>query len=303
MRLFQAPASSLQSRAPSPVCYAGAVPRLTVTVITHNEASHLAAALESVKWADELVVVDSESTDDTVSIARRFTDRVEVRAWPGYVEQKNHAAWLSSHDWILSLDADERVTPELAASIRAALGATPETSATPAHAAFRLARVTFHLGRWIRSTDWYPDHQIRLYDRRSARWTGQHVHEAMDVNGTTGDLSGELQHLPYRDVSDHLETIDRYTTLSARQMHEQGRRAGLLQLAGHPPLAFLRNYIARGGFKDGVPGFIISSLNAYYVFLKFAKLRELDRVGDRTTKAEPSTSNVKSSTSNIEPRT
>ena len=247
------------------------MPRLTVTVITKNEASNLEAALASARWADEIVVVDSESTDDTVAIARRFTERVEVRAWPGYVEQKNHAAALASHDWILSLDADERVTPDLAREIRSAL------SGLPAHAGFRMPRVTFHLGRWIRTTDWYPDHQTRLYDRRSARWAGQYVHEAMTVDGTTGDLAGELQHLPYRDISDHLETIDRYSTYAARQMREQGRRAGLLQLAGHPPLTFLRNYIARGGVRDGVPGFIISSLNAYYVFLKFAKLWELGR--------------------------
>ena len=256
------------------------MPRLTVTVITKNESAHLEAALASVRWADEIVVVDSESTDDTVAIARRFTERLVVRAWPGYVAQNNHAASLASHDWILSLDADERVTPELSAEIRSTL------SGSPAHAAFRMPRVTWHLGRWIRTTDWYPDHQTRLYDRRLAKWTGQYVHEAVSVNGTIGDLAGELQHVPYLDVSDHLETIDRYTTHAARQMREQGRRAGLLQLAGHPPLAFLRNYIARGGFKDGVPGFIISSLNAYYVFLKFAKLRELQSTENRTSNVE-----------------
>jgi glycosyltransferase involved in cell wall biosynthesis len=247
------------------------VPKLSVTVITHNESADIAAALESVAWADEIIVVDAESTDDTVAIARQFTDRVVVRPWPGYVAQKNHGASLASHDWILSLDADERVTPSLAAEIRASL------SAAPAHPAYRVPRVTWHLGRWIRTTDWYPDHQVRLYDRRAAQWTGRYVHEAVAVNGPVGQLRGELQHFAYRDIADHLETIDRYTTLAARQMHETGRRAGLLQLAGHPPLAFLRNYIARGGFRDGVPGFIISAMNAYYVFLKFAKLWALQR--------------------------
>jgi len=135
--------------------------------------------------------------------------------------------------------------------------------------------VTWHLGRWIRSTDWYPDYQMRLYDRRSAEWTGRYVHEAVTVRGAAGRLRGELQHYAYRDIADHLETINHYTTLAARQMHEDGRRAGLLQMAGHPPLAFLRNYLAHGGIRDGLPGFIISSLNAYYVFLKFAKLWEL----------------------------
>lgn len=251
------------------------MPKLSVTVITKNEADDIGAALESVTWADEIVVVDAESTDDTVAIARRFTNRVVARAWPGYVAQKNHAAALASHDWILSLDADERVTPALAAEIRSML-ATP-----PVDRAFRLRRVAWHLGRWIRTTDWYPDYQVRLYDRRSAQWTGQYVHESVSVDGTVGELDSELQHYPYRNITEHLETIDRYTTAAARQMREMGRSAGLVQMAGHPPLAFLRNYVARGGFRDGVPGFIISTLNAYYVFLKLAKLNELQASEDR----------------------
>jgi len=245
------------------------VPKFSVTIITKDEAAHIGDALKGVAWADELIVVDSNSTDETVAIARQWTDRVIVREWPGYVAQKNYAASIASHDWVLSLDADERVTPELAEDIRSTL------SGAPAHAAYRLPRVTWHLGRWIRTTDWYPDHQLRLYDRRSARWTGKYVHETLSVNGTTGQLGGELQHFAYRDITDHLETIDRYTAYAARQMRESGGRAGLFQLAGHPPLAFLRNYSARGGIRDGVPGLIISVLNAYYVFLKFAKLWEL----------------------------
>lgn len=244
------------------------MPKLSVTVITKNEAANLAAALATVRWADEIVVVDSESTDDTVAIARQFTDRVVVQPWQGYVAQKNLAASLASHDWIFSLDADERVPQELAEAIRAAV-------ASPQHSAYRLRRVTWHLGRWIRSTDWYPDYQTRLYDRRHSAWTGRHVHEAIAVNGTLGELRGELQHFAYRNIADHLETIDRYTTLAAQQMHESGRRASALQIATHPPLAFARNYLLRGGIGDGVPGLIVSSMNAYYVFLKFAKLWQL----------------------------
>jgi glycosyltransferase involved in cell wall biosynthesis len=247
------------------------VPKLSVTVISRNEAADIGEALASVAWADEIVVVDSRSTDETVAIARRHTEHVDVRDWPGYVDQKNHAASIASHDWILSLDADERVTPALAAEIKTLLANVPR------EAAFRIPRVTWHLGRWVRSTDWYPDYQLRLYDRRSAQWTGRYVHEAVTVRGDIGRLLGELQHYAYRDIADHLETIDRYTTLAARQMHEEGRRSGLLQLAGHPPLAFLRNYLARGGIRDGAPGFIISAMNGYYVFLKFAKLWELER--------------------------
>jgi hypothetical protein len=172
----------------------------------------------------------------------------------------------------LSLDADERASPALADEIRKTLSGTPHA------AAYRIPRVTWHLGRWIRTTDWYPDYQTRLYDRRSAEWTGRYVHESVAVRGITGELRGELQHYAYRNISEHIETIDRYTTYAARQMHEAGRRAGVFDLAVHPHLAFLRNYVARGGFRDGLPGFIISAMNSYYVFLKFAKLWELERL-------------------------
>ena len=247
------------------------MPKISVTVISKNEAADIDEALASVAWADEVVVVDSHSTDETVSIARRRTDRVVVRDWPGYADQKNYAASIASHDWILSLDADERVTPALADEIRGLF------SDSLAEAAFRIPRVTWHLGRWVRSTDWYPDYQTRLYNRRVARWTGRYVHEAVEASGDIGRLRNELQHYAYRDIADHLETIDRYTTYAARQMHEAGTRAGLAQIAAHPPLAFLRNYFVHGGIRDGVPGFIISGLNSYYVFLKFAKLWELQR--------------------------
>lgn len=247
------------------------MPGLTATVITLNESANLAGALESVSWADEIVVIDAHSTDDTVSIARRFTDRVIVCDWPGYVAQKNFAASAATHDWILSLDADERVTPGLAGEIAALLRRDPPC------AGYRVPRVSHYLGRWIRSTDWYPDPQLRLYDRRRARWTGRYVHESVSADGPIGRLAADLQHYPYRDVSHHLATIDRYSSLAARQMFEDGRRAGVLQLALHPPAALLRNYLARGGFRDGTAGLIVSMLNSYYVLLKFVKLWEMGR--------------------------
>ena len=194
-----------------------AVP-VTATVITFNEAANIEAALASLAWADEIIVVDSESTDQTAAIARKFTDNVIVRPWPGYIAQKNFAAAQASHDWIFSLDADERVTPALAAEIAAVLGRGP------AAAGYRVPRVTFHLGRWMRGTDWYPDYQLRLYDRRRARWTGKYVHESVAADGPVQDLAHELQHYAYRDLAHHFQTMDRYTTLAARQMFEEGRR-------------------------------------------------------------------------------
>jgi glycosyltransferase involved in cell wall biosynthesis len=247
------------------------VPKLTVTVITRNEAAHIAAALESVSWADEIVVVDAQSTDETVDIARGFTGAVVTREWNGYIDQKNHAAGLASHDWILSLDADERATPQLKQEIRALLAGEP-----PAHG-YRIPRVSYYLGRWIRTTDWYPDLQLRLYDRRYGRWEGRYVHESVEVGGPVGRLRSDLQHFPYRDIAHHLKTIDRYTTLAARQMAERGRRGRLADIVARPPAAFVRNYVVRGGFRDAAPGLIVSLLNSYYVMLKFAKLWEKTR--------------------------
>ena len=255
-----------------------AVP-VTATVITFNEAANIEAALASLSWADEIIVVDSQSTDRTTEIARKFTDKVIVRPWPGYIAQKNFAAEQASHDWIFSLDADERVTPELAAEVKALVANGPHATG------YRVPRVTFHLGRWMRSTDWYPDYQLRLYDRRHARWSGKYVHESVKADGAVDDLRSELQHFAYRDLAHHLQTMDRYTTLAAKQMFEEGRRAGLVDLMIHPPAAFFRNYVLRGGFRDGVPGLIVSAMNARYVGLKFAKLWELCSPSTSTPRA------------------
>lgn len=256
------------------------MPKLSVTVITKNEATNLPAALASVSWADEIVVVDSGSTDDTVEIARRYTDRVSVRPWSGYSAQKNHAASLATHDWILSLDADERVTATLRDEIRHALRVTPGV------AGFRIPRVSSYLGRWIRTTDWYPDYQLRLYDRRVGQWVRRPVHESVAVEGSVARLNADLEHHPYRDITEHLATIDRYTTLAAAHLHATGVRASACQLAIHPAMAFLRNYVLRMGWRSGLVGLIVSTLNSYYVFLKFAKLWELQHSAAREP-AEP----------------
>jgi glycosyltransferase involved in cell wall biosynthesis len=261
------------------------VPKVSVTIITKNEASDIADALDSVTWADERIVVDSCSTDDTQQIAARHGARVVSREWPGYVAQKNYAATLARNDWILSLDADERVTPALAREVEKTL------SAEPAHRGYRMPRVTFHLGRWIRTTDWYPDDQLRLYDRRAGEWTGRYVHEGVEVKGSVGRLRGELAHYAYRDIAEHLETIDHYTTLAARQMFEQGRRATALDLALQPAFAFFRNFVLKRGFLDGSVGLTISRMNADYVRMKFTKLRELEST--QTTVSREGTRNTK----------
>jgi glycosyltransferase involved in cell wall biosynthesis len=247
------------------------VPAVSVTIITLNEAQHIGEALDSVSWADEIVVVDSGSTDDTVSIARAKGARVTDRAWTGYIDQKNYAASIAANDWILSLDADERVPEALAAEIQRLLASDPPRRG------YRIPRVTFHLGQWVRTTDFYPDYQLRLYDRRAGRWVGRYVHESVRVDGAFGYLKNDLEHRSFRDLRDHAEKLNRYSTLAARQMYESGRRANLFDLVVHPPAAFLRNYVLRRGFLDGTVGLTISAMSAYSVFLKFAKLRELQR--------------------------
>jgi glycosyltransferase involved in cell wall biosynthesis len=239
---------------------------VSVTIITLNEAANIEACLASVVWAAEVIVVDSGSTDGTADLARAKGAKVIVKDWPGYSAQKNFAAEQASHNWILSVDADERVTPELAAEIARALATATGTSG------FRIPRVTFHLGRWIRTTDWYPDYQLRLYHRERARWPDRRVHESVAARGEVRRLQNDLHHYAYRDISHHHATMDRYTTLAAEDMLAAGRRAGVMELALHPPMAFLRNYVLKRGFLDGSAGLIISAMNAYYVFLKFAKL-------------------------------
>lgn len=247
------------------------MPKLSVTIITKNEAANIRAALDAVSWADECIVVDAESSDGTPRIAESMGARVIVRAWPGYGAQKNFAAEIAAHDWILSVDADERPSPELAAEIRTLL--TQE----PAARGYRVKRVTHYLGRWIRSTDWYPDYQLRLYDRRSGRWSDALVHESVAVTGPVATLEHELQHFAYRNVGHHLATIDRYTTLAAEDLQRRGRRATLVHLLCNPPFAFFRNYVLRGGVREGMVGVIVSMMNAFYVFVKFLKLWELQR--------------------------
>jgi glycosyltransferase involved in cell wall biosynthesis len=245
---------------------------VSVTIITKNEAARLEAALASVAWADEIVVVDARSVDATADVARRASARVFIEDWPGFPQQKNRAASLASHDWILSIDADEQVSPALAEEIRALLAGGPIA------AGYRIPRVTRAFGRELRATDWYPDWQLRLYDRRAGRWDeSRTVHESVRVDGQVARLRGEILHDGYRDLSEHLQKIDRYTTLAAEANAASGRDASLLAIAVHPPLAFLRNYVLRRGFTAGVAGFVVSAMNSWYVFLKLAKLWERRR--------------------------
>lgn len=246
------------------------MPAISVAIVTLNEAARIADAIASIRWADEIVVVDAGSTDGTADLARSLGARVEVRDWPGYAAQKNYAASICRHDWVFSLDADERAGDALAAALQ------QWREREPAAGGYRVRRVSRYLGTWIRTTDWYPDPQLRLYDRRRGEWRAARVHESVRVDGRVDELPGEIEHLPYRSVSDHLQRIDRYTTLAALDLRERGTRATAPSLVAHPLAAFVRNYLLRGGIRQGRVGLAVSLLNSYYVLLKYVKLLELD---------------------------
>jgi glycosyltransferase involved in cell wall biosynthesis len=243
-------------------------PRLSVVVVTRNEEDRLRASLESVAWADEIVVVDAESDDKTVTIAQEFTDHVIVRPWAGYAAQKNVAIDLATGDWILSLDADEIVSAELTAEIRRVLAADGPADG------YAVPRRNIFWGRWVRHGGLYPDWQLRLFRRGRGRFVERAVHESVRVDGRVERLAGHLEHRSYRDVGDFLARADRYAALAAADAVAQGRRAGVRDLVLRPLGRFVSMYVVRGGFLDGWRGFLLASLYAYYVLIRAVKIWE-----------------------------
>lgn len=242
---------------------------LSVAIIALNEEERIRPCLESVAWADEVVVIDSGSSDKTVSIAREFTDRVLFRAWEGYGAQKNSAIRQCRGDWILSLDADERVSEGLRAEIVAALAADPPV------AGFRIPRQNFFQGKWIRHGGWYPDYQLRLFRRGRGAYTERLIHESVRVEGPVGRFSAHLVHQSYRGIEDFVARANRYSELAARQLAAEGRGGSVAALLLRPAWRFFSMYILRVGFLDGWRGLVLALLYAHYVFLRAAKVREL----------------------------
>jgi glycosyltransferase involved in cell wall biosynthesis len=240
-------------------------------VITRNEEERLPSCLGSLTWADEIVVVDAESTDRTVEVAREFTDRVVVRPWPGFAAQKNFAAAQARGDWVLSVDADEEVSDELREEIRRLL------AGAPAAAGYAVPRRNMFWGRWIRHGGLYPDWQVRLFRRGRGRFVERSVHESVEVTGEVRRLGGPLIHRSYEDVAQFLERADRYSTLASGDLARAGARVGPAALVFRPVGRFLGMYVLRGGFLDGVPGFLLAGLYAYYVFIRSAKVWENTR--------------------------
>ncbi len=248
--------------------------KITATIITFNEAENIRAACESVAWADEILVVDSESSDATRAIAEQCGARVITNPWPGFSKQKQLAVDNASHDWIFSLDADERVSPQLKASINEIRSLNNPQWAD----GYRVARRAFYMGRWIRGGGWYPDYQLRLFNRKRGRWNDRIIHEsvAMDTDARVGMLSGVLLHYSMTDPEHHRRMIDeRYAPLGAQQMHREGKRTSSLQKLAAGPAAFLRSYVLKGGFRDGAAGLTIAKLAAHHAVLKHSLLYKL----------------------------
>ena len=248
--------------------------KLSIVVITYNEEKNLERCLNSVlDVADEIIIADSSSTDNTVSIAKHFNARVIDHPFAGYGEQKNFATAQASNDWILSLDADEALTPELRKSIL-------EIKKGPKHAVYEMPRITNYCGKWIRHCGWYPDRQTRLYDRTKGKWEERKVHEYWrpdETSGKKGLLKGDLLHYSFATISEHLKKIEKYTELGAIAAVEDGKDASLLKIAVYPKWRFLVDYVIRLGFLDGFYGYLICRLAGYAAFLKYSKIRAYNR--------------------------
>jgi glycosyltransferase involved in cell wall biosynthesis len=244
-------------------------PKLSVYMITFNNERTVEKALKSVTWADEIVVVDSFSHDKTMEICRKFTDKVFQRKWPGHRAQYQYAAELTTHEWVMFVDADEEVSSELAKEIREILDRGAEGVD-----GFFAYRRTHYLGRWIRYGGWYPDGEIRLYRREKGKWEGG-LHAKIEVKGKVKFLKNQYLHYTYRNISDQIQTIDRYSKIAAEDLSQKGERFSLFKLFFHPPFRFIKEYFLKSGFRDGLPGLVIAISTMYYVFIKYAKLWEL----------------------------
>jgi glycosyltransferase involved in cell wall biosynthesis len=259
------------------------MPAVSAIIVTHNEARNIARAMRSLSVADEIVVVDAESTDDTRELAVALGARVIVRPWAGFAAQKNFASAQAQHDWILSLDADE----ELNADAQAAVAQWKDSQ--PAAAGYRFARRAQYLGRWILHSGWYPDYKLRLFDRHRGQWQGDYVHESVVVAGPVETLAGEILHYTCDSLAEHRSRIEFYTDLAAREMLARDERVGFLRRQLTPPWIFFSTYFLRLGVLDSYQGFLIARMAARYVRRKYSKwtgLRKKQESEVRSQKSE-----------------
>ncbi len=248
--------------------------KISACLTAGNEEKNVRRCLESLKWADEIVVVDSFSTDRTVEICKEYTNRVYQHKWLGYIGQKELIKKMATHPWVLFIDADEEVSPALRDNILKEF----ETGACANVAGYEFSRRVFYLGRWICHGEWWPDIKLRLFRKDLGVSTGREPHDRVEVNGTVKLLKGHLYHYTYDNVFGQVDTLNRFTGISAEGMLEEGRRFSYLDLLCRPFFRFLKGYVMKQGFRDGVAGFVIAVASAFGVFLKYAKLWEMQYV-------------------------
>lgn len=253
---------------------------LSAVIITRNEAASIGRCLESVRWADERIVVDSGSTDDTCRIAREAGAQVFHKEWQGYGPAKQFGVEKASSCWVLSIDADEEVTPLLAEEIRGVLGSDSQCHG------YYVPRCTLFLGRWIRHCGWYPDHVLRLFRKEYGQFDNAPVHEKVILSGPSGYLRQDLLHYCYPTLERYLDKSNQYTTLGAEIAYQAGRRARWFDIVVRPPASFIAHYVVRQGFRDGIEGFLLSVLSAKAVMVKYAKLRRLQQAGGEVSRNE-----------------
>jgi len=245
---------------------------ISAYIISKNEENNIGRAIGSVHWMDEVIVLDSGSTDKTVDIAKKLGAKVSHASFSNFVEQKNRAMDLCSEEWVFNLDADEEVTPELKYSLMEVISKEESANITEVYS---VSRRIFYMGRWIRHCGWYPEYRERLSKKGRAVWKGNVLHERLASQGSVGILDGDLLHRPYSNLGDHLKTIDRYSLLWAQREAESGRKTGLFSIITRPSVKFLKMFIIRAGFLDYGPGLIASVMGSFYTFMKYAKLYEL----------------------------
>ena len=243
--------------------------KISITIRTFNEEKNIRECLESVNWADEIVVVDSNSTDSTVAIARGYTGNIITQKWLGHIEQSQFATDQTTNTWVLHMDADERVTPELRDEIMAL-----DLDRSPCDA-YEMPRRHFFMQQWIDHSAWYPDYKIRLFRKDRCRWGGYAPHDEVKVKGLKKKLRNEIQHYIYLDIAHFAATKNKYSSLTAADHFKHGRRARIIDFTLRPLYAFLYRYFVRLGIADGIPGFTISVMEAHAVFMKYIKLYEL----------------------------
>ena len=245
--------------------------RLSVVIITKNEEKNIRRCLESVKWADEIIIVDSQSEDRTLEIAQEFNAKIYSPEWRGYGPAKQDGVKHASYDWILSVDADEEVTSDLTQEIQSVL------SSDNTKAGYYMPRKTNFLGKWINHSNWYPDYVLRLFNKQHGGFNDNVVHEAVEINGEIAYLKNDLLHYSYPHLDEYFRKFNIYTLMGAEELLKRGKKAGFFEICVKPTAAFIKHYFIKKGFLDGLEGFLISFLSAVAVMVKYAKLRELIR--------------------------